>query len=78
MGGCELDLRHASIQGEAVLNVFAMWGGIEIKVPEDWVVSMQGTPILGGFSEKTMVSKDTSKRLVIRGYAIMGGVEVRN
>jgi predicted membrane protein len=78
MGGCELDLRHASIQGEAVLNVFAMWGGIEIKVPEDWVVSMQGTPILGGFSEKTMVSKDASMRLVIRGYAIMGGVEVRN
>jgi predicted membrane protein len=78
MGGCELDLRHASIQGEAVLSVFAMWGGIEIKVPDDWVISMQGTPILGGFSEKTMVSKDTSKRLVIRGYAIMGGVEVRN
>lgn len=78
MGGCELDLRHASIQGEAVLTVFALCGGIEIKVPDDWSVSLQGTPLLGGFSEKTMAVKDSGKRLIIRGYAIMGGLEVRN
>ncbi|CAN7430886.1 DUF5668 domain-containing protein [Pseudoduganella sp. LjRoot289] len=78
MGGCQLDLRHANMQGEAVLNVFAMCGGIEIKVPDDWTVSLQGTPLLGGFSEKTMPAKDSDKRLIIRGYAIMGGLEVRN
>lgn len=78
MGGCQLDLRHASMQGEAVLNVFALCGGIEIKVPDDWTVSLQGTPLLGGFSEKTIPNKDASKRLIIRGVAIMGGLEVRN
>lgn len=78
MGGCQLDLRHASMQGEAVLNVFAICGGIEVKVPDDWTVSLQGIPLLGGFSEKTMPVKDSSKRLIIRGYAIMGGLEVRN
>lgn len=78
MGGCQLDLRKASIQGEAVLNVFAMWGGIEIKVPDDWTVSLEGTPLLGGFSERTGVPRDNSKRLIIRGVALMGGVEVRN
>lgn len=78
MGGCELDLRQASIQGEAVLNVFAMWGGIEIKVPDDWTVSLEGTPLLGGFSEKTTAPRDTAKRLVIRGVALMGGVDVHN
>jgi hypothetical protein len=78
MGGCELDMRGASIQGEAVINVFAFWGGVTIKCPPDWTVILLGTPILGGFEEKTVVPPDGSKRLVIRGYAIMGGVEIRN
>ncbi len=78
MGGCELDMRGASIRGEAVINVFAFWGGVTIKCPPDWTVILHGTPILGGFEEKTVVPPDGSKRLVIRGYAIMGGVEIRN
>lgn len=78
MGGCELDMRGSSIQGEAVINVFAAMGGITIKVPPDWAVILHGTPILGGFDEKTIAPPDNAKRLIIKGYAIMGGVEVRN
>jgi predicted membrane protein len=77
-GGCELDLRDANIASEAVLTTFALCGGITVKVPIDWTVEMEGTPILGGFDEKTAVPKDRSKRLIVRGYAIMGGVEIRN
>ncbi|WP_028103744.1 LiaF transmembrane domain-containing protein [Pseudoduganella violaceinigra] len=78
MGGIELDMRTASMNGTAVLNVFAMMGGVSIKVPTDWTVELEGTPILGGFDEKTMEPKDASKRLVVRGTAIMGGVDIRN
>ncbi len=78
MGGCALDLRNSSIQGEAVVNVFAFWGGVTLKVPPDWTVILDGTPIMGGFEEKTIAPPDSSKRLVVRGYAIMGGVEIRN
>ena len=78
MGGCDLDMRTASLNGTAVINVFALMGGISIKVPTDWSVELQGTPILGGFEEKTVQPKDESKRLVVRGTAIMGGVEIRN
>ena len=78
MGGCSLDMRGASMTGEAVLHVFAFWGGVTLKVPPDWTVVLQGTPIMGGFEEKTVAPPDNSKRLVVRGYAIMGGVEVRN
>lgn len=79
MGGCSLDMRGASIaSGEAVINVFAFWGGVTILCPPDWSVVLQGTPILGSFDEKTVRPPDNCKRLVIRGYAIMGGVEVRN
>lgn len=78
MGGCALDLRNSSIQGEAVVTVFAFWGGVTMKVPPDWTVILNGTPIMGGFEEKTIAPPDSSKRLIVRGYAIMGGVEVRN
>lgn len=79
MGGCEVDLRRASIKdGEAVIDVFAFWGGVLLKVPEDWSVIVQGLPIMGGIEDKTRPSKNTSKRLVVKGYAIMGGVEIRN
>lgn len=78
MGGCELDMRGSSIDGEAVLNVFAAMGGISVKVPPDWTVVLHGTPILGGFEEKTIAPPNDSKRLIVQGYAIMGGVEFRN
>jgi len=78
MGGCDLDLRQSSINGEAVLNVFSMFGGITIKVPIDWTVVLQGTPIMGGFEEKTVPPATPDKRLIVRGYAIMVGLEVRN
>ncbi len=78
MAGCEIDLRQASIEGEAVLNVFALCGGVTIKIPPDWSVVLQGTPILGGFEEKTIVPPNQAKRLYVTGYAIMGGLEIRN
>lgn len=78
MGGCELDLRQCSIEGEAVLTVFALCGGISLKVPPDWSIDLRGTPILGGFEAKTIEAPHLDKRLVVRGFTILGGLEVRN
>jgi hypothetical protein len=80
MGGCEIDLRHASIaSGEAAIDAFALWGGVEIKVPRDWLVVSKGMPLLGGFADSTTPPPSpTGKVLVVRGMAIMGGVEIKN
>jgi predicted membrane protein len=79
MGGCQIDLRNAAIEGDAVIDVFAMWGGIEIRVPEEWSVSGRVTPILGGYEDKTRPPRDaTAQRLIVRGMVIMGGVEIKN
>lgn len=78
MGGCELDLRACSMVKDAALEVFAFWGGISIRVPVDWTVVIQGHPLMGGFTQKTVAPPDHGKRLVISGYAVMGGIEVRN
>jgi len=80
MGRCEIDLRAAAITAphEPVLEVFAMWGGIEVRVPPDWTVVSQVDPILGGYDDATQPPKQESKRFVIRGSVIMGGIEVTN
>ncbi|MBR7801322.1 LiaI-LiaF-like domain-containing protein [Undibacterium fentianense] len=78
MGGVELDLRNASIQGEAVINVFAFWGGISIKIPQDWAVVNNGSALLGGFEDSTVPGMNSTKRLIITGTAVMGGVEIKN
>jgi predicted membrane protein len=79
LGGCEIDLRQAAINGEAIIDIFAMWGGIELKVPEDWSVESRVTPLLGGVEDKTRPPQGASAhRLLLRGFAIMGGVEIKN
>lgn len=80
MGGCELDLRHASMtEGEATIEIFAFWGGIEIKVPEDWNVAVKVMPIMGGVEDKSVPPKNSSNKLLtITGYTIMGGAEIKN
>jgi predicted membrane protein len=79
MAGCDLDLREASMPpGEAVLHVFTLMGGVNIQVPVDWTVQLEGIPVLGGFDETTLRPKDGTKRLIVRGHTIMGGLEIRN
>ena len=79
LGGCDIDLRQAAIDGDAAIDVFAMWGGIEIKVPEDWTVSTRVVPILGGVEDKTRPQRGAAThRLLLRGFAIMGGIEIKN
>ena len=83
MGGCEIDLRDASIapNTEAVIDVFAFWGGIDLKVPEDWIIINRIVPLMGGVDDKTrppIASSAPQKRLVVRGIVIMGGIGIRN
>jgi len=80
MGGIDIDLREASIADTDVeLNCFVFMGGIEIKVPPDWSVVIRATPVMGyiGGTAKTG-SPDGSKKLIIKGQAFMGAIEVKN
>jgi predicted membrane protein len=84
LGGFEIDLRQAAIARDtADIEIFTLWGGVDLKVPEDWNVVVEAVPILGGFSNSTRSGSTTSsggprKTLVVRGTVIMGGVEIKN
>jgi hypothetical protein len=81
VGGAELDLRHSRIASSpTVLDVVALWGGIDLKVPSDWTVEARVVPIMGGFEDKTrpLVESPAGPRLLVRGWAVMGGVVIGN
>jgi len=80
MGGIQLDLSRATIKGpEAHLTVFAMWGGIELKVPPEWIVDMRVAAFLGGYEDKTTLpASPDAPRLIVTGLVTMGGAEVKN
>lgn len=79
-GGIELDLRAARLaEGRHVLNVHAIFGGIDIKVPEDWVVEINGIPILGAIEDSRKNIKPANKeepRLRINALVAFGGVDI--
>ncbi len=80
MGGCELDLRKATIAArEAVIDVTAIMGGIDIVIPETWTVEAKVIPLMGGVGDETRHNAGApTGRLVIRGVALMGAVQVKN
>jgi predicted membrane protein len=78
MGAVEVDLRQAGIATEAVLHLSVIMGGVEIRVPREWSVVVNGSPVLGGIEDKTVPPMMPGKRLVIEGSVIMGGVEITN
>jgi predicted membrane protein len=81
MGGCELDLRDAVMStGElAVIDVFAVMGGVTIFVPPHWTVSQEVVALMGGVHDKThSVPSNPAQHLLVRGTVVMGGVEISN
>ena len=81
MGGCELDLRDALMStGElAVIDVFAIMGGVTIFVPPHWTVSQEVEALMGGVHDKThSVPSNPAQHLLVRGTVVMGGVEISN
>jgi len=82
-GGYKIDLSRADIEGDtAVLEASAVFGGGEIRVPENWLVALQGAGIFGAYQDKTRhfqpdPAKPT-KTLIIKGVAMFGGIEVKN
>ncbi|MDG6250096.1 LiaF domain-containing protein [Methanocalculus sp.] len=92
-GGAELDLRDAQVHDPpAEIQVFTLFGGTEIRVPEGWNVRMTVLPVLGGAEDerrRPRVGGDgaaggsfqgTSGQpdLIITGFVAFGGVTVKD
>ena len=81
MGGGKIDLRESTLASgsEAIVDVTTIMGGFELRVPEAWNVIVEIIPFMGGYEDKTHHPADPSApRLRLRGFVMMGGVEIKN
>lgn len=80
MGGAEIDLREAQLPAGGVeIDIFTIWGGVQVIVPPDVRVDMGGMAIMGAFEQKRGYVEDpgpAAPTVRITGFALMGGVEV--
>jgi predicted membrane protein len=79
-GGAEIDLHSAQLSEEgAVLDISTIFGGVDIRIPESWIVQTRSSAVLGGVDAKYSNTEDnTGKRLVINASAIFGGIDIKN
>jgi predicted membrane protein len=80
-GGLDIDLTNCCLSKEKnVIEVEAIFGGITLKVPKDWNVKTEITPIMGGvydnINEMPGTYVDPAAELTIRGTVVMGGVVI--
>lgn len=82
-GGSEVDLTNAQLAvGKSVIDVLTIFGGSTFIVPDDWSVKVDVTSVFGGFSDsrsqRLKVVPDPDKQLIIKGFTMFGGGEIKN
>ncbi|MGX1483648.1 DUF1707 domain-containing protein [Mesorhizobium sp. B2-3-3] len=81
-GGGEIDLREAHFaERDVVIRCFTIMGGMQVTVPPDLNVQVNGLGIMGGFGEHSKLDEEPepapdAPRVRITGFALMGGVGV--
>ncbi|HMG67070.1 MAG TPA: LiaF domain-containing protein, partial [Chitinophagaceae bacterium] len=81
MGGSEIDLTQADINGTVTIDLTQIFGGTKLIVPSNWQVKTQMAAIFGGVEDKRSlqnVTIDPNKKLVLDGTSIFGGIEIRS
>lgn len=74
-GGVKCDLREAQIPGDCVIKVTAVFGGIDILLPENVQVKVSTTSIFGGTGNKTAGKRDGAT-VYVTGLCLFGGVDI--
>lgn len=81
MGGIVIDLTRARFaQQETTINAYSLMAGIEVIVPPDVTVRVDGVGFMGAFEDTTHKGDPTipgGPVVRITGFAMMGAVEVR-
>ncbi|NLY39101.1 MAG: cell wall-active antibiotics response protein [Firmicutes bacterium] len=91
MGGIDVDLTRAEIPpGETVLDLTAIMGGIDVKIPPGLAVIYEGSSFLGGTTfkdredggiisgHKVKENLEGADRILrLQARAVLGGIEIR-
>lgn len=79
-GNADIDLSQVkSKEKNLKLELTAVFGSIDIRVPEQWIVKSEGVGILGNFENKANGGNTKkSVEVELKGVAVLGEVKVKN
>ncbi len=75
-GGVECDLRNAVIEKDCAVKATAVFGGIDIFVPDNINVKVNSNSIFGGVSNKTAIHSD-APTVYVTATCMFGGIEIK-
>lgn len=82
MGGAEINFMQADIQHPIEFEVNNVFGGTKLIIPSNWDVRNEISAVFGGVEDKRNFNNnsnsDISKRILLKGACVFGGVEVTN
>ena len=77
-GGVECDLRGATFEGDSAINASAIFGGIDIFVPDGINVCLRSSSIFGGASDKlNRPHIEGAPTLYVNATCVFGGLELK-
>jgi predicted membrane protein len=80
-GGLDLDFTAAKLaSNQATIHLSVVFGGIEVKVPKDWKVVIDGTPILGAIDDKhrPVPEAEAKATLYVKASAVFGAITIKD
>lgn len=80
MGGAKLDLtRTPPSPAPVVIHAYLLMGGVELLVPSDWEVTVNALTFMGGCADSRRPGGQLpTRRLIINGAIMMGGLEIKD
>ena len=76
-GGIKLDLRKATIKEDVVIKCDAIFGGIDICLPEGVNVQIKSNSVFGGVDNKCVNNKDNKVTVYVDATCAFGGVDIK-
>lgn len=81
MGGSEINMMQADIQGKVVINISQVFSGIKFVIPPHWQVQSEIVSVMGGYQDKRPKGQslvDEDKVLIIKGTNLLGGIDIKS
>ena len=74
-GGIDVDFSKAEIKQDILIDVCAVFGGVDIKVPKDVAVKVKSNSIFGGVSNKVS-NKENKPTVYVKAICLFGGCDI--
>lgn len=78
-GGTTVDMSNSIISDNNLkLEMTAIFGSIDIRLPEDCRIELKGTPIFGNIDDRTRANPISTKKVILDCTCVFGGIDIRN